>query len=186
MGYVAAGMQRALDSAIGLPRRSTSASWTRAPLVTVRLSSASGPRAQGWTGPRPARLWGLCREFRTRWAAHDVRLHRTGVKRLRHPVVGELTLSFETTPLPADQGLALTMLSARPDRQVTMPCACSPAGQPPARPAARSRHHRSKCALRLTSSALYTTRPGLLWAPKTRVTRPEDEADQGRQAGGSQ
>jgi MmyB-like transcription regulator ligand binding domain len=41
-----------------------------------------------------------------------VRLHRTGVKRLRHPVVGELTLSFETTPLPADPGLALTMLRA--------------------------------------------------------------------------
>jgi hypothetical protein len=28
------------------------------------------------------------------------------------PVVGELTLSFETTLLPADPGLALTMLSA--------------------------------------------------------------------------
>jgi hypothetical protein len=41
-----------------------------------------------------------------------VRLHRTGRKPLRHPVVGELTLSFETVPRPADPGLALTMLSA--------------------------------------------------------------------------
>src|SRR4029079_17135078 len=29
-------------------------------------------------------------EFRIRWAAHNVRFHRTGSKRLRHPVVGEL------------------------------------------------------------------------------------------------
>jgi hypothetical protein len=28
--------------------------------------------------------------FRTRWAAHDVRLHRTGAKRIQHPVVGDL------------------------------------------------------------------------------------------------
>jgi hypothetical protein len=27
--------------------------------------------------------------FRTPWAAHDVRFHRTGVKRISHPVVGE-------------------------------------------------------------------------------------------------
>ncbi|MEU4559527.1 helix-turn-helix domain-containing protein [Actinoplanes sp. NPDC023936] len=27
-------------------------------------------------------------EFRTRWAAHDVRLHSTGIKQFRHPVVG--------------------------------------------------------------------------------------------------
>ena len=29
--------------------------------------------------------------FRTRWAAHDVRFHNTGVKRFHHPVVGELS-----------------------------------------------------------------------------------------------
>lgn len=33
-------------------------------------------------------------EFRTRWAAHDVRIHRTGVKNVRHPVVGDLDLTF--------------------------------------------------------------------------------------------
>ena len=76
-------------------------------------------RAEAGRDPYDKALTGLVgelstrsEEFRTRWAAHDVRLHRTGLKRLRHPVVGELTLSFETTPLPADPGLALTMLSA--------------------------------------------------------------------------
>ena len=28
--------------------------------------------------------------FRVRWAAHEVRLHRTGLKHIKHPVVGEL------------------------------------------------------------------------------------------------
>ena len=45
--------------------------------------------------------------FRTRWAAHDVRLHRTGRKHVRHPVVGELHLDFEVLELPADPGLTL-------------------------------------------------------------------------------
>jgi hypothetical protein len=51
-------------------------------------------------------------EFRTRWAAHDVRLHHTGVKRFAHPVVGRLDLAFEAMPLPADPGLTLTAYNA--------------------------------------------------------------------------
>lgn len=39
-------------------------------------------------------------EFRRRWAAHNVRMHTTGVKLLHHPVVGDLDLPFETFPLP--------------------------------------------------------------------------------------
>jgi transcriptional regulator with XRE-family HTH domain len=53
-------------------------------------------------------------EFRTRWAAHDVRLHRTGDKSFRHPVVGELTLLFEAMELSADTGLTLTAYAAEP------------------------------------------------------------------------
>jgi hypothetical protein len=29
-------------------------------------------------------------QFRTRWAAHDVRLHQTGRKHFHHPVMGDL------------------------------------------------------------------------------------------------
>ncbi len=50
--------------------------------------------------------------FRTRWAAHDVRFHRTGRKQLRHPVVGDLDLSFEAMELPDED---LTMLVAEPN-----------------------------------------------------------------------
>ena len=53
-------------------------------------------------------------EFRVRWAAHNVRLHQTGVKHFHHPVVGDLTLGFEALPLPADPGLTLTAYTAEP------------------------------------------------------------------------
>jgi MmyB-like transcription regulator ligand binding domain len=53
-------------------------------------------------------------EFRIRWSAHDVRLHRTGVKRLHHPVVGDLDLSYELMELPSDPGLKLGIYTAEP------------------------------------------------------------------------
>ena len=53
-------------------------------------------------------------EFRTRWAAHNVRLHQTGAKRFHHPVVGELTLTFEMMELAADPGLNLLTYTAEP------------------------------------------------------------------------
>jgi len=52
--------------------------------------------------------------FRTRWAAHDVRFHHTGVKRFHHPVVGDLTLNFETMELSADAGLTMAAYTAEP------------------------------------------------------------------------
>jgi transcriptional regulator with XRE-family HTH domain len=51
-------------------------------------------------------------DFRVRWAAHDVRLHRTGLKHIHHPVVGDLHLSYDVMELPADPGLALIAFSA--------------------------------------------------------------------------
>ena len=33
-------------------------------------------------------------EFRTRWAAHNVRFHDTGMKDLHDPVVGDITLTY--------------------------------------------------------------------------------------------
>ena len=52
--------------------------------------------------------------FRTRWAAHDVRFHNTGVKHFHHPVVGELSLSFNRLDLPADRGLTIFTYAAEP------------------------------------------------------------------------
>ena len=52
--------------------------------------------------------------FRTWWAAHNVRYHQTGTKRLHHPVIGELELSYEVMELSADAGLRLAIFTAEP------------------------------------------------------------------------
>ncbi|GAA2407767.1 hypothetical protein GCM10010420_39830 [Streptomyces glaucosporus] len=52
--------------------------------------------------------------FRTRWGAHDVRHHGTGVKRFHHPVVGDLTLAYEGLEMAAEPGLTLTVCTAEP------------------------------------------------------------------------
>jgi transcriptional regulator with XRE-family HTH domain len=52
--------------------------------------------------------------FRTRWAAHNVRFHNTGVKLYHHPVVGELRLSYESLELTDGTGLVMSLYSAEP------------------------------------------------------------------------
>ncbi|WP_420035303.1 helix-turn-helix domain-containing protein [Streptomyces sp. cg28] len=53
-------------------------------------------------------------EFRKLWATHDVKEKGHGVKRMRHPLVGELTLSYETLHLPDDDGQFLSVYHAEP------------------------------------------------------------------------
>jgi hypothetical protein len=53
-------------------------------------------------------------EFRVQWARHDVRFHRSGTKQVHHPLVGDLSLSYEVLDLPADPGLSIVTYSAEP------------------------------------------------------------------------
>lgn len=53
-------------------------------------------------------------EFRLRWARHDVRSHGTGVKRMHHPVVGDLELAYECTTPAADSGQTMIMYTPEP------------------------------------------------------------------------
>ncbi len=53
-------------------------------------------------------------EFRRRWAAHDVRIHTTGVKLLHHPVVGDLDLPFESFPMGVDTSQSLLAYTPEP------------------------------------------------------------------------
>ena len=78
-------------------------------------------RAEAGRDPYDRQLSGLVGElstrsadFRVRWAAHDVRIHSTGVKRLRHPVVGDLDLPFESLPLEAGGTTSLVTYLAEP------------------------------------------------------------------------
>jgi len=53
-------------------------------------------------------------DFRRLWARHDVYVHTTGAKRLRHPVVGDLELTFEAMEPAADPGLTIVTYGAEP------------------------------------------------------------------------
>lgn len=67
------------------------------------------------------------------WALHDVRFHRSGAKRIHHPLVGDLTLAYERLELPADPGLAIATYSPGPTHSRTNAFASSPTGRPPVR-----------------------------------------------------
>jgi len=76
-------------------------------------------RSEAGRNPRDKQLIELIGElstrsedFRVRWAAHNVRFHRTGHKRLHHPVVGTLDLDFEAMEFPAHPGLTLLVYTA--------------------------------------------------------------------------
>jgi transcriptional regulator with XRE-family HTH domain len=78
-------------------------------------------RAEAGSNPHDKALSNLIGElstrseqFRTWWAAHNVRFHRTGVKRFRHPAVGDLTLTYEALDLAADEGLRISAYTAEP------------------------------------------------------------------------
>lgn len=66
-------------------------------------------RTYAGQNPRDKRLTDLIGElvtrsddFRVRWAAHDVRHHRSGLKRIHHPQVGDLELAYEAMDFPAN------------------------------------------------------------------------------------
>lgn len=53
-------------------------------------------------------------DFRRLWAAHEVREKGYGEKALHHPLVGDLTLSYETLKLPDDPEQSLLVYHAEP------------------------------------------------------------------------
>lgn len=78
-------------------------------------------RAEAGRNPYDRSLTDLIGELSTRsepfrkwWAAHNVRHHQTGRKRLLHPAVGELDLEYEVMLLAGDSGLRLAVFSAEP------------------------------------------------------------------------
>jgi hypothetical protein len=90
--------------------------WERQALDTVAIL-----RSEAGRNPHDRALSDLIGElstgseiFRTWWAAHNVRFHRTGVKRFHHPVVGDLTLAYEALDLAADEGLRISAYTPSP------------------------------------------------------------------------
>jgi transcriptional regulator with XRE-family HTH domain len=52
--------------------------------------------------------------FRKLWGAHDVREHRSGIKSVHHPIVGDLDLNYLGLDLASDQTLQMLVFSAEP------------------------------------------------------------------------
>lgn len=78
-------------------------------------------RAEAGRSPYDRQLSDLVGELSTRsdlfrklWGAHDVREHRTGLKSVHHPVVGDLDLTFQAMDLASDRGLQMIVFSAEP------------------------------------------------------------------------
>ncbi|MDQ0596370.1 transcriptional regulator with XRE-family HTH domain [Streptomyces canus] len=53
-------------------------------------------------------------EFRRLWARHDIRQKRHETKRFRHPLVGELTLTYESLTINSAPGQQLVVYQAEP------------------------------------------------------------------------
>jgi transcriptional regulator with XRE-family HTH domain len=90
--------------------------WDRAAndgVALLRAEAGRNPYDRGLTD-LVGELSTRSEEFRIRWAAHNVRAHQTGAKHFHHPVVGDLTLTFEMMELAADPGLNLLAYSAEP------------------------------------------------------------------------
>ncbi|BBY26804.1 helix-turn-helix transcriptional regulator [Mycolicibacterium sediminis] len=86
---------------------------------TITRDAAAMLRLEAGRNPHDEDLIALVGEmstrselFRQRWASQDVHLHRSGRKRLSHPVVGQLDLDFESLELPGDPGLQLNVYTA--------------------------------------------------------------------------
>jgi transcriptional regulator with XRE-family HTH domain len=78
-------------------------------------------RTEAGRSPHDKALTGLIGELSTRseefrgwWAAHNVRFHRTGIKRYHHPAVGDLTLTYDALDLAADTELRISAYTAEP------------------------------------------------------------------------
>lgn len=85
----------------------------------IAADAASMLRMEAGRNPHDPELHQLIGElstqselFREMWAAKDVKFHRSGVKRLNHPVVGLLELNFESLPLPSEPGLTMNVYTA--------------------------------------------------------------------------
>ncbi|TDD44651.1 XRE family transcriptional regulator [Nonomuraea terrae] len=120
--------------------------WDAAAVVAAALLRAEAGRE---THDRALReligeLSTLSTEFRSQWAAHDVRIRHDGTKRLWHPQVGDLELTFQSLDLPMSNRTPydLTVYTAEPgstfeDRlkllaslDATHPQATEPTNQP--------------------------------------------------------
>lgn len=82
-------------------------------VAVLRAEAARAPFDKGLTD-LIGELSTRSEEFRQRWAAHGVMRHLNGAKRMHHPEVGDLELTYESMELSTDTGLTLIVYGAEP------------------------------------------------------------------------
>ncbi|GAA3478174.1 helix-turn-helix transcriptional regulator [Streptomyces yanii] len=94
------------------------ADWDGALGATVALLRAEAGRYPHDKALREliGELCTMSTEFRTRWAAHDVRIHHGGVKQFQHPDAGSIELVYQPLDLPISprEVHSLTIYTAEP------------------------------------------------------------------------
>lgn len=85
----------------------------RVAVAQLRLAAGRYPRSRALTA-LVGDLATQSQEFRTLWAAHEVRLHHAGTKQFTHPAVGGIEVSYHSVELPSDPGHVLTVYNAIP------------------------------------------------------------------------
>lgn len=82
-------------------------------VAALRTEAGRNPYDRGLTG-LVGELSTRSEEFRTWWAAHNVKFHTTSTKTMRHPAAGELELTGEALTLPGDHGLTIITYTVEP------------------------------------------------------------------------
>lgn len=82
-------------------------------VAVLRAEAARQPYDKGLTD-LIGELSTRSEEFRQRWAAHGVMRHLNGEKRVHHPEVGDIDLTYETMELTTDTGLTLIAYGTEP------------------------------------------------------------------------
>ncbi|MFD8869127.1 MULTISPECIES: helix-turn-helix domain-containing protein [unclassified Streptomyces] len=126
------------------------ADWDQAATTTAALLRAEAGRYPNDKALREliGELSTVSTEFRTRWAAHDVRIHHGGVKAFHHPAAGPLELTYQPLDLPLSsrEAHSLTIYSAEPgspdeDRLKLLASLAATPASPRTSPATRAGRH---------------------------------------------
>jgi transcriptional regulator with XRE-family HTH domain len=82
-------------------------------VAALRIEAGRNPYDRGLTD-LIGELSTRSEPFRTWWASHNVRLHNSATKQLRHPVAGDIEVTGEALEVPADPGLTIIAYTVEP------------------------------------------------------------------------
>lgn len=115
--------------------------------------------------------------FRRHWASQDVMFHRSGLKRLHHPVVVTSTCTSSRWTCRANRAWCSTSTPPPPDRRPPMRSRCWRRGRPPVRSMPRTRPHPDRANVTRgadrdgSGSSLSTNSAGLLGIPPEQLRK---------------